>query len=40
MVLAVDQPTTGWNNPAVQKLKPPGYALGSGTGFLPGEPCP
>jgi hypothetical protein len=34
------QPTTGWNNPAVQKLRPPGYTPGSGTGFLPGEPFP
>lgn len=33
-------PTTGWNNPAVDKLKPPGYTPGSGTGFLPGERFP
>ncbi|MEA2245035.1 MAG: hypothetical protein QOD24_4591, partial [Solirubrobacteraceae bacterium] len=33
-------PTTGWNNPAVTKLHPPGYTPGSGTGFLPGERFP
>jgi hypothetical protein len=33
-------PTTGWNNAAVNKLHPPGYTPGSGTGFLPGERFP
>jgi RHS repeat-associated protein len=33
-------PTTGWHNPAVQKLTPPGYTPGSGKSFLPGEPFP
>jgi hypothetical protein len=32
--------TTGWNNPSVIKVKPPGYTTGSGTGFLPGEAFP
>ena len=32
--------TTGWNNPAVKKIKPPGYTPGSGIGFLPGEVFP
>jgi hypothetical protein len=32
--------TTGWNNPAVTKVHPPGYTPGSGTGFLPGEAFP
>jgi hypothetical protein len=31
---------TGWNNPAVIKVRPPGYTPGSGTGFLPGEGFP
>ena len=30
-----------WNNPKnVQKVLPPGYKPGQGTGFLPGEPIP
>jgi hypothetical protein len=33
-------PNTGWNNPAVKKVLPPGYMPGSGTGVLPGELFP
>ncbi len=33
-------PTTGWGNNSVQKLTPPGYVPGEGTGFLPSEAFP
>jgi hypothetical protein len=34
-------PTRGWNNPNnVQKVLPPNYQPGHGTGFLPGETFP
>ncbi len=32
--------STGWNNNAVIKVRPPGYTPGSGTGFIPGENFP
>lgn len=33
-------PNTGWNNPSVWKMQPPGYTPGVGTGFIPGESFP